>query len=167
MHGGGDNRRRRQRAELRCDDESPQQGRADHLEEPLLPHLDEQRRHGQVSAAQQPEVSRNVRLTLAFTFCAFVGRSIWQQSVLATFVYLLRHDDPEAVGFITAVMGISQLITSFPAGFLADRYRRDALLKLASLFGVAAVAVTLLACRNRHFVSLVLALSSWGCFWGT
>ena len=113
-----------------------------------------------------PPRSRNVTLTLLYTGFAFAGRSIWSQSVLATFVYLLRNNDPTAVGYITAVMGLMQLLSSFPAGILADSYRRDTLLRLASVLGMIAVAATLLACWHENYVYLVVALALWGLCWG-
>jgi MFS family permease len=128
------------------------------------------------SSVPTPPISRNVSLTLIFTFCAFAGRSIWSQSVLATFVYLLADNNPEAVGFITAVMGISQLVASFPSGLVADSYRRDTMLKVASGIGVVAIITTLFVCsrhvrgggdkHHMHYSYLVIALGIWGCFWG-
>lgn len=158
------------------------------LQEPLLsPSLGP---NEDSSADEERHVSRNVTLTLLYTWCVFAGRSIWSQSVLATFVYLLRDNDPKAVGYITAVMGLSQvrwrfcadgachwqlfdspplllqLLVSFPSGYLADSYRRDTLLKSASVIGLLAVAVTLLACWRAAYLDLVIALAVWGCFWG-
>lgn len=143
------------------------------LTEPLLPATE-------ASAADDPlsrnpcqpetegrnEVSKNVHLTLAFTWFAFAGRSMWNQSVLATFIFLIRDGDAEAVGFVTAVTGLSQLLVSFPVGFLADRYRRDTMLKLASVVGMVAVTVTLLSLHLGSFSLLVVALAVWGIMWG-
>jgi MFS family permease len=89
-------------------------------------------------------------------------------------VYLLTDNNTEAVGFITAVMGMSQLITSFPSGILADKYRRDTMLKIASGIGLLAIIATLftliLCMRSRdghvHFSYLVVPLAIWGCFRG-
>jgi MFS family permease len=115
---------------------------------------------------RQEVVSKNVYLTLAFTWFAFAGRSMWNQSVLATFIFLIRDGNPEAVGFVTAVMGLSQLLVSFPVGFLADRYRRDTMLKLASVVGMVAVMGTLLSLHLESFSMLVVALAVWGVQWG-
>jgi len=51
---------------------------------------------------------------------------------------LLQNDNPEAVGFITAVMGMTELIASFPTGVLADHHRRDSMLKISSFVGFVA-----------------------------
>jgi MFS family permease len=101
-----------------------------------------------------------------YTALAFAGRSVWSQSVLATFVYLLRDNSSEAVGLITAVMGITQLLASFPAGIIADSHRRDSLLKVASGVGVLAIGATLAALWHRNFHYLIAALAVWGLCWG-
>ena len=85
--------------------------------------------------------------------------------MLATFIFLVK-DEVEAVGFLTAIMGIAQLITSFPSGVLADRHRRDSLLKVASGVGMMAIVATIGACYQQSYVFLAAALSIWGCFWG-
>ncbi len=113
-----------------------------------------------------PPKSKNVNRVLLYTFFAFSSRSLWNQSVLSAFVYLLKSDDPKFVGLITGIMGVSQLITSFPAGYLADRYRRDTLLKSSAIVGILGVILTIIAAKLEDFVFLGIALSFWGLFWG-
>jgi MFS family permease len=116
---------------------------------------------------------QNIRLTMMFTVLAFAGRSIWSQSVLAAYVFLLSHN-PTAVGFLTAVMGILQLLSSIPTGYLSDRriLSRDILLKVASAVGMLAMAVTVTALylpehqHNLAYLFLTLSLAVWGIFWG-
>ncbi|KAL7578398.1 hypothetical protein ACA910_012796 [Epithemia clementina (nom. ined.)] len=102
---------------------------------------------------------------MLYTGFAFAGRSIWIQSVLSAFVYFLKNN-MEAVGYITAVMGLSQLLCSFPAAFVADSYRRDFMLKISAVVGVAAVVATLYAMHTLDYLHLVFALIIWGCCWG-
>mmetsp|Transcript_9203 Transcript_9203/g.14146 ORF Transcript_9203/g.14146 Transcript_9203/m.14146 type:complete len:538 (+) Transcript_9203:169-1782(+) len=139
------------------------------LTEPLLPSNSSIYEEGANTTASDdnPPRSRNIRLTLIYTLLAFAGRSMWSQSVLSTFVFLLRHNNAEAVGFITAAMGISQLIVSFPVGYLADRYRRDTMLKLASVIGFCSICLVYVAILKDSYVWLTFALSVWGAFWGT
>lgn len=111
-------------------------------------------------------ISRNVHLVLAYTFFSFSARSLWNQSVLSAFVYLLKSDNPKYVGFLTGLMGMSQLLSSFPSGWLADKYRRDKMLKLGSVVGFFAAASTLIASQMKSFTALGIALSIWGLFWG-
>ena len=115
---------------------------------------------------ERPQISRNVPLALAYTAFVFAGRSVWSQSVLSTFVFLVRQEDYRAVGFITAVMGVAQLITSFPSGYLADRYRRDTLLRVASAVALGAIVSTLHATYTSNYHSLVVGLAIWGSYWG-
>jgi MFS family permease len=113
-----------------------------------------------------PKVSRNVPLVLAYTAFVFAGRAVWSQSVLSTFVFLVKAKDYRAVGFITAVMGLAQLLTSFPSGYLVDRFRRDTMLKGAAVVGLVAVGATLFACWRGDYAALVVSLAVWGCYWG-
>lgn len=113
-----------------------------------------------------PRVSRNIPIVLAYTTFVFAGRSVWSQSVLSTFVFLLRQEDFRAVGFMTAVMGLAQLFTSFPAGYLADRYRRDTMLRVASVVALAAIAAILYAAYTSDYRALVVGLAIWGSYWG-
>ena len=149
-------------------DSSPA-ARRDQLSEPLL--ASETREVCIATSSDEREEenqsqSRNINLILSFTLFAFAGRSLWSQSVLSMLVYLLRNGNPEAVGFITAVMGMSQLIASFPTGVLADRHRRDSLLQVASAVGFAAVAVSLFSVWQESYQWLTVALAVWGTFWG-
>ena len=119
--------------------------------------------------AQQPQpMNRNVRLALLYAVFAFAGRSIWNQSVLATYVYLITDENPKAVGFLTAVMGMSQMMTALPTGWLVDVYRRDTMLRIAAGVGIVAMVVTLAALYHtpRSYTLLVLALAVWGVLWG-
>jgi MFS family permease len=142
---------------------------ADDLIEPLIA-ADEQVQAQEQAPRQEEEVStqssRNVRYTLIYTALAFAGRSVWSQSVLAAYVYILKNDSPEAVGTITAVMGVAQLLASFPSGYLADSHRRDSLLKIASCVGVLAILSTMVALWHENFHYLMAALAVWGVSWG-
>ena len=110
----------------------------DLLSEPLLKEQQEQEddngtppcedTSGSEDENQEVLLSKNVKIILWYTWIVFSGRSIWNQNVLATFCFLLKDGDPKAVGFLTAAMGLSQMIVSFPTGWVADRYRRDSLL---------------------------------------
>jgi MFS family permease len=119
------------------------------------------------SAQLQPaEKSKNINRVLVYVFLVYCSRSLWNQSVIAAYVYLLKSDDPKFVGILTCITGIAQLLSGFPAGVLADKYRRDTLLKASSAFGVVAATLTLIATQIDHFILLGVALSCWGFFWG-
>lgn len=135
------------------------------------------------SNASNQGSSRNVTIILWYTVFVFCGRSIWNQNVLANYAFLLKGGDPKAVGYLTAAMGISQLLVGFPAGYLADKYRRDTLLKIASGIGVAAVGTSIWALHMKTtaidtntsatatsndaaYRWLMVSLSVWGIYWG-
>lgn len=157
---------------------SPQQQEADSLEEPLLSEserIEESQSESERLSDEDDErlerssltseVSPNVSRILNYTLLAFGGRSIWQSSVLATYVFLLTHNN-RSVGLVTAVSGIAQLITAFPAGAYADAYGRDSILKAASMIGILSIAVTVyVCCVQRTLNGLFVALALWGCGW--
>jgi hypothetical protein len=119
-------------------------------------------------------LSPNLSRILIFTWFAFTGRSIWSQSMLAVFIFLLQNQShPETVGYVAAVMGMSQVIASFPAKYLANTFKRHTMLKLASGVGMGAVVIMVLGMflPFRGSVSsslqfLVVSLGLWGTSWG-
>ena len=122
--------------------------------------------NGSAPIPSHPQQLRNIKFILSYTVLMFAGRSMWSQTVLSAYVYLLRDNNAEAVGLLTAIMGISQLLLSFPTGYLADKFRRDTLLKSASVFGFGAISTTVVAVRRRSYSLLALALALWGALWG-
>ena len=133
------------------------------------------------SSISSSKQNRNVALVLLYTFINFTGRGIWDQNCIQTLAYLLKSNDPKAIGFATAAMGIAQLASSIPTGILADRYRRDTLLRIGSCFGLAACATTIAGSlwlfsgqqrllfffRPTHYSVLVSSLVLWGFQAGT
>lgn len=139
------------------------------LSEPLLPASSEDEHSRNVSNLQDissENKSKNITPILIYTFIVFSARSLWNQSVISAYVYLLKSEDPKFVGALTGLMGISQLFTSFPAGYLADKYRRDFMLKIGSIVGFIAAVSTFFAARSENFILLGCALAIWGLFWG-
>jgi predicted MFS family arabinose efflux permease len=114
------------------------------------------------STSSRQLVSRNVPLTLTHTVFYFAGSSIWSNNVLGAYIYMLQHDNPQAVGYISGVMGLTQFLCSFPAGRFADSHRRDTLLRLASVTGILAISATLFALYTQDCHNLVVALAVWG-----
>ena len=158
----------------------PQDSRS---EEPLIPlpffdrQCEEQTNSSRDEAAENgsgaeneianlSSMPRNAKLVLAYTWVAFTGRGLWNQNCLATLVFLLKDGDPKAIGFLTAAMGMAQLCTSIPTGILADKYRRDTLLKVGALVGIAAVASSIRASLQPGYRMLLVALLLWGIHWG-
>ena len=67
-----------------------------------------------------------------------------------------------AVGYITCVMGLCQMIVAFPTGYFADRYRRDKILQSSSFAGMIAISATLLAIYKSSYHYMTFALATWG-----
>ena len=110
--------------------------------------------------------SKNISLILIYTFLYFSSRSLWSQSVLSAFIYLLKDNDPEYVGLITGIMGVTQLISSFPSGWAADKYGRQFVLRCGSIVGFVGVVTTLYACIKQRFWILATSLGLWGIYNG-
>ncbi|MGK3744338.1 MAG: MFS family permease [Bacillariaceae sp.] len=129
-------------------------------------NVDDDNDDDETTIDERQEVPRNVTFVLLYTWFAFSGRGVWNQNCLATLVFLLRDGDPKSIGFITAAMGISQLCVSIPTGILADKYRRDILLKIGAFFGIVAATATIYAALHPGYLLLVGALILWGIHWG-
>jgi len=110
--------------------------------------------------------SKNISLILIYTFLYFSSRSLWSQSVLSAFIYLLKDNDPEYVGLITGIMGVTQLLSSFPSGWAADRYGRQLVLRCGSIVGFVGIVTTLYACLKQKFWILATSLGLWGIYNG-
>jgi len=131
------------------------------LTEPLLENENEAHNDNNVNLNK-----RNVRNTLWFASFASAGRSLWSSSVLAVFIYKMTNDNAEAVGTLTSIRGVATLLASIPTGIIVDRYRRDIMLKIASVFGMVAIIIASTSSFLQNFHGLALALAMWGLFWG-
>ncbi len=108
-------------------------------------------------------VNGNVRLTLSFTFLQSLGRGVWLGNVLSAFIFFLAGESHTILGWVSSATGLAMTIVVFPSGMIADKYRRDAVLKTAFIFGF--LGLTLMAFANS--ISLVFfALLFWGIFQG-
>jgi len=116
----------------------------------------------------------NVQRTLGITFVSVAIRSIWSQILLSIFVVLVWKDRPEYVGYVPATIGLFQTMSSAATRWSASRSSLLAnhiggLLVLASLIGLAAMALSLYAIalqRRSKFRWFLLANGLWGVSWG-
>lgn len=116
--------------------------------------------------SREGQISRNIPLIIAYTYILQTSRSLWSLNILSSYVYLLENKNAEAVGFITAVMGMSQFLAAFPAGHAADTYGRDGVLRIGAAVGIVAILSTCYAVYQQHYYSLVGALAASGLFLG-
>ncbi len=101
----------------------------------------------------------NVKLAFVFSFITSLGRGIWMGSVLSAYIYYFSGNSNITLGQTSLAMGLTMTVVVFPAGILADKFRRDIMLKIASVFGLAGLAVILF---GNNMVSIFVALSLWG-----
>ncbi|KAL3911848.1 MAG: hypothetical protein SGILL_007123, partial [Bacillariaceae sp.] len=119
---------------------------------------------------------RNVRRTLALTFFMFMSRSMWSQAPLSLFIAMAHPHHLEYVGYITAAIGFSQVVSTSLSKYLLRKYQlynRKAIV-LTSLIGTLATAASIKAIlidpASSNTVSLMwlfAAMSLWGTAWGT
>ena len=109
------------------------------------------------------KLNHNVRLVLWFTLMQSLGRGIWMGNVLSSFIYLLSDSSSELLGLTSAATGVTMTIVVFPSGYLADRFRRDWMLKAAAVFGLISAGILFFASDlTMIFVSLII----WGLYQG-
>ncbi|HXK50888.1 MAG TPA: hypothetical protein PKW56_10525, partial [Clostridiales bacterium] len=85
--------------------------------------------------------NNNVHLAFVFTALQGFGRGIWMGNILSLFIVLTAEkSEPvfglapnELLGITSGITGIAMTALVFPSGFLANRYRRDSMLKAASV----------------------------------
>lgn len=104
----------------------------------------------------------NVKLVLIFTFMWMFARGLWESRQLPLFIYSLDGSSSTTVGYATSLVGIVQLITAVPAGMIADRSRRDILLRSAAVFASMAISAMIFAVLYNCMISLYVAMVLWG-----
>lgn len=74
------------------------------------------------------DYNHNVRLSLLLTLLSGIADSIWTGTVLAAVLYGLGNMKSDSgdlvVGIVAGVMGVSQLVTALPIGWVADKWSR-------------------------------------------
>lgn len=84
-------------------------------------------------------------------------------NVLSSFIYLLSDSSSQLLGLTSAATGVTMTIVVFPSGFLADRFRRDWMLKAAAVFGLISAGILFFAnTLTMIFISLII----WGLYQG-
>lgn len=108
-------------------------------------------------------IAHNVQTAYVFTLFYWAGRSILFQQVISGYVFVLTNSN-KPVGVVKGIQGISQLVFSFPAGYFADRIRRDTILKLSAVIGLVASALTFWAVEASYMNLLYVTFGLWGLF---
>ena len=112
----------------------------------------------------------NVRLIFGYYFLNSLGRGVWMGTALSMYIYILAGEIPGGLwglsqsvilGLTSAASGITMTLFVFPAGYFADRFRRDIIMKIAGFFGVAGLAFVAF---GNSFVYIFVALFCLGFF---
>ncbi|MHA1685971.1 MAG: MFS transporter [Candidatus Heimdallarchaeaceae archaeon] len=109
-------------------------------------------------------INQNVQLTFFFSFFNSLGRGIWLGNVLSAYIYFIAGKSNVLLGWTSAATGLSMTLLVFPAGILADRVRRDLVLKIAALFGLISLGIMIIFGDNIYWI--FAALVFWGAFQG-
>lgn len=116
-------------------------------------------------------VNSNVKLSYLFTALQSFGRGIWMGNILSLYIVLFSEQSSgifgltsnELLGVTAGVSGIAMTAIVFPAGFLADKYPRDRILRWSALAGIIAMMVLAVA---GNMILIMVGLFFWGAFQG-
>ncbi|MHA2495988.1 MAG: MFS transporter [Candidatus Hodarchaeales archaeon] len=105
----------------------------------------------------------NAKLLLIITFFQSLGRGIWGGNLLSAYIFYLGNESNELLGLTSAVGGLAMTLFVLPSGFLSDRFRRDYVIKAASVVGFFAILMVYL---SSDILGIFMALVIWGAFQG-
>lgn len=119
--------------------------------------------------------NHNVILTLVVRGIDALSSGIWNGAALAAYIYIVQGNSNKSVGIAEGVFGTACAAAGLPAGWLSDKFRRDRVLRCASVIMVVAIATTAAAVVLPHrlisiaghdidsrVVLLVMAMVLWG-----
>lgn len=126
----------------------------------------------------------NIHLALAFTFMGSASRGIWSFATLSNYLQGMT-GDVLSVGVAEGVQGICQALVALLAGWYADKFSRDLVLKFAGVLGLITVGFMSMAIlipgwdfhnqgdvvwtwmnKSVRYPMLVIALGCWGAYQG-
>ncbi|TMW59190.1 hypothetical protein Poli38472_007335 [Pythium oligandrum] len=108
-------------------------------------------------------ITHNVKNTYVVTFFLWAARSILFQQIISGYVFVLTNSN-KPVGVVKGIQGISQLVFSLPAGYFADKTRRDTILKISGAIGLFTTLLTFIAIEQTSLGLLYVAFGLWGMF---
>lgn len=109
-------------------------------------------------------LNRNVQLVFGYSFLQSLGRGIWLGNILSAYIYFFANSSNITLGWTSAATGVAFTVVLFPSGYLSDKFRRDIMLKGASIFGI--IGLLILAFSNS-LLMIFVALVFWGLAQGT
>ena len=78
---------------------------------------------------------------LTYTFIWYMASSIFQRDLLSVLIRRVSGSN-QAVGLISGVQGMAQVLLAFPVGYFGDRFLRQTLLRFGVFVGLCAIAIT-------------------------
>ncbi|KAK9916421.1 hypothetical protein WJX75_002413 [Coccomyxa subellipsoidea] len=125
-------------------------------------------------------MNKNVVATFAFRFSSSLAQGIWDYNALPQYIYILENYSSQAVGLIEGLQGTCTALSGFPAGWVADRTRRDRVLKASAVVNALAIVLTVYAVlapktdvsllhltTDNKFLLLCGAMALWGAAYGS
>jgi len=110
----------------------------------------------------------NVKLVFGFYTANSLGRGIWMGSVLSLYISLFAEQSSflglnpnQILGVTSAASGITMTLFVFPAGYLADRFNRDIILKAATFIGITALGFFIF---GQSIIFILVAMLLFGLF---
>ncbi|BDA40768.1 probableE424 Na(+), Li(+), K(+)/H(+) antiporter at N-terminal half [Coccomyxa sp. Obi] len=125
-------------------------------------------------------MNKNIVATFAFRFSSSLAQGIWDYNALPQYIYILENYSSQAVGLIEGLQGTCTALAGFPAGWVADRTRRDRVLKGSAVVNALAIVLTVYAVlvpqkdmsllhidTDNKFLLLCGAMALWGAAYGS
>ncbi|MBD3191654.1 MAG: MFS transporter [Candidatus Heimdallarchaeota archaeon] len=111
----------------------------------------------------------NVKLILLFYVVSSIALGIWMGNVMSFYIELLATESGglfglgsmQTLGLSSAASGITMTLFVFPSGFLADKYRRDIMLKIAAVIGIASMGIIIF---GQSMIFVFIGLLVFGLF---
>ena len=94
-----------------------------------------------------------MKLNLVLAAITGVANSVWTGAILVAFLAELTDNSNTKVGLITALQGLTQLVTALPSGWAADRYSRSMVVAVGGgmlLLSTAATAWAVISSIENH-----------------
>lgn len=106
-----------------------------------------------------------VFLVYLFTGFAYSSRAISEGQNFSAFVFYLTNGSASSVGFLTGLVGMTQIVVAPIMGIFSDKYPRVWLLRRTSFLGLFSVAFSTIAICVESYPLLCLTQFLWGIFW--
>eukprot|EP01134_Creolimax_fragrantissima_P006947 CFRG6947T1 len=117
-------------------------------------------------------LGKNVWLTNFFTFFDGLAMGMWNYAILGPFLFTLCGDNKHA-GYAEGIQGTAQALASIPASILADRYRRDIVLRWSGGIGALGVALSIVGLLQpygdnwyENFIMISIGMGVFGIYMG-